>query len=196
MDYIWTRGENSAISHLRKIDAGAYGEVHEVLPSFFQPSMRCRCEKTRPVMYVAALFVSDCESGVREEDNTSIRRRHGKGYPERSQSSRETLQARNTQEYRLRVPARQVIDVAIFSRYGALRPRFRRLDLTPLDSRRGTKTAAPHGNRTLKDKNDTNMGRYGGPHQGSCIHSFTRPCPQRLETSQQYPSPLPFSPRN
>ena len=138
-------------------------------------------------MYVAALFVSDCESGVREEDNTSIRRRHGKGYPERSQSSRETLQTRNTQEYRLRVPARQVIDVAIFSRYGVLRPRFRRLDSTPLDSRSGTKTAAPHGNRTLKDENDTNMGRYGGPHQGSCIHSFTRPCPQGLETSQQYP---------
>jgi hypothetical protein len=36
IDYIWTRGDNSAISHLRKIDAGAYGEVHEVLPSFFQ----------------------------------------------------------------------------------------------------------------------------------------------------------------
>ena len=33
VDYLWTSGDDSALSHLRKIDAGAYGEVHEVLQS-------------------------------------------------------------------------------------------------------------------------------------------------------------------
>jgi hypothetical protein len=33
MDFAWTTGHDTAISHLRKIAAGAYGEVHEVLLS-------------------------------------------------------------------------------------------------------------------------------------------------------------------
>jgi len=31
-DYSWTRGDNAAISHVRIIDSGASGEVHEVHP--------------------------------------------------------------------------------------------------------------------------------------------------------------------
>jgi hypothetical protein len=33
--FVW-RGGDSAISHLRKIDGGASGEVHEVLPSLLK----------------------------------------------------------------------------------------------------------------------------------------------------------------
>jgi hypothetical protein len=34
MDYTWTTGNDSAISHIRVIDSGAGGEVHEVFPNF------------------------------------------------------------------------------------------------------------------------------------------------------------------
>jgi len=30
-NYLWTTGDDPAISHLHKIDAGTYGEVHKVL---------------------------------------------------------------------------------------------------------------------------------------------------------------------
>jgi hypothetical protein len=32
-DFAWTTGDDATISHVRKIAAGAYGEVHEVFRS-------------------------------------------------------------------------------------------------------------------------------------------------------------------